>query len=489
MRSLLLLPLLTAALLALPALASAQVRDCNLIESVRYEETVQGGVSMVAITGPFLFRCADGTELRANYGTLNQGTRELFLNGNVFYRDPERQMTGQQARYSSAVQRLHATGDVVFTDIIGGSVLRGPEVEYYRVMPGRPLAQVIATQRPHVTLRPRSQRGTGGEPLEVDADRVTIVGEDQFSAVGRVVITRTDINANANEARFDSARELLELRGNANVRGEQFDLTGDRIDAILPEGGLQHVLARRNAALEGEDLRVQAPELQLFFARDSLERMVARSQAEGAEPGRATAISRTFRLDADSLDALLPGQRLERVIAVGSARGEARDTTGAGPDGQPAAEAVASGEAAAGLVIDRDWILGDTIIGFFSAVDTVPPPPDTAGQERQAEVQLDRILAQGSARSLYRIRRNDAPEDAPPALNYLAGDHIELTLAGGELEVANVTGLRRGVYLDPAPPAPAEEPVEEDTNATPAAPPAAAAAAGSAGRASRGRRP
>ncbi|HEV2129557.1 MAG TPA: hypothetical protein VGR27_00555 [Longimicrobiaceae bacterium] len=488
MRRALLLSLLAAGALVAPKPVDAQVqpRDCNLIESVRYEETVQGGVPMITITGPFLFRCADGTELRANFGTLDQATRELFLNGNVFYRDPERQMTSQQARYSSAIRRLHATGDVVFTDVVGGSVLRGPELEYYRVMPGRPLAQVIATSRPHVTLQPRSQRDTGGEPLEVDADRVTIVGEDQFSAVGRVVITRSDIDANANEARYDSARELLELRGSAQVRGEQFDLTGDRIDAILPEGGLQHVLARRNAALQGEDLRVQAPELQLFFARDSLERMVARGEAEGVEPGRATAISRTFRLDADSLDALLPGQRLERVIAVGSARGEARDTTEAGlPVPEPPAEA------ASGVITDRDWILGDTIIGFFSAVDTVTPPPNAAGEQRQAEVQLDRILAQGSARSLYRIRRNDAPPDAAPALNYLAGDHIELTLTEGELEVANVTGLRRGLYLDPAPPAPAEEAGEGDPSA---APPAAEPApptppAGGAARAAQRGRP
>ena len=42
-------------------------------------------------------------------------------------------------------------------------------------------------------------------------------------------------------------------------------------------------------------------------------------------------------------------------------------------------------------------------------------------------------------------------------MNYLAGETIELTFAKGELDVAQVTGLRRGLYLDPAVPPPTGE--------------------------------
>ncbi len=455
---------LTLALL--PEAAQAQGRDCNLLESDLVQESIQGGFSIITFTGRFAFRCADGTELRADFGTLNETTRELFLRGNVFYRDPERQLTSQQARYSSAVGRLHATGDVIFTDLAEGSSLRGPEVEYFRTMPGRPLAQVVATGRPHVTLLPRSQQGTDTEPLAVDGDRVTIVGEDQFSAVGRVVIRRSNLDANANQARFDGVRELLELRGSAEVRGEQFNLSAETIDAVLPQGGIERVLARQQAALVGEDLRVNAPELQLFFVRDSLQRMVARGAAEPQLRGRAIAISSTFRLEADSLDTLLPGQRLEQVIAVGNARGEALDTTRAG-------EASAANLIAGAVSTDRDWLTGDTIIGFFSPVPPAPPgDPVTPAAERapgEGEVQLDRLVARGSARSLYRVPPSEGNAgDGRFALNYLVGDTIELRLSSGELELANVTGLQRGVYLEPNPPPAAEEVPPATENAPPA---------------------
>lgn len=462
--------LLFSALIAFGALGAAdsghaqvQARDCNLAQSQTVQQSVQGGFSIVTLTGRFTFQCRDGTELRADFGTLNETTRELFLSGNVYYHDPERQMTADQARYLSAIRRLHATGNVVLTDRERGSVLRGPEVEYYRTMPGRPLSQVIATGRPRVTMAPQSQRADGTEPLEIDADRVTILGEDQFSAVGRVVITRTDLHSTANEARYDAAQEFLELRGSANVRGEQFHLSGERIDASLPDGGIERVLSRRNAALVGEDLRVQAPELQLFFARDSLERMVGRGQTEEVPDGRVTALSRTFRLDADSLDALLPSQRLQQVIAIGSAVGEARDTLEAGGSTDLLVTAGPPLTITEGSVpVDRDWILGDTIIGYFSAVAASPPAqPESSAAERD-ELQLDRILARGTARSLYRVARNEVPGE-PPSLNYLAGDTIELTLTAGELDVANVEGLRRGVYLEPVSAAPAADPAPETT--------------------------
>ena len=92
---------------------------------------------------------------------------------------------------------------------------------------------------------------------------------------------------------------------------------------------------------------------------------------------------------------------------------------------------------------------------------------------------LKRIVAHGDAQSLYRLENRDtthhAPAAAPPkqGLNYLAGEKIELTFAAGELEVANVTGLQRGLYLDPTPPTdPPGEPhlrrrVQADTESSP----------------------
>jgi hypothetical protein len=291
---------------------------------------------------------------------------------------------------------------------------------------------------------------------------MTMTGNDHFVAVGRVEIRRSDFQAFSNEARMDQVNEQMELLGQSRVQSEQFDLTADRIDMRMPGDRLERIHALNRAALIGDDLRVDAPELQLFFENDELERMIARVDDDASEQ-RPVATARGFRLEADSLDALTPAQQLERVVAVGNARGEATDTLGV-PPGRIEAPAPA-GDLASG---EHDWIVGDTVTGYFAAV----PIPDAGAEERldvaengdpQREVRLERIIALGSARSLYRVQ-NDRPDvGGRPGINYLIGDTIELTFDEGQLQVADVRGLDRGLFLDPEPvPTPDELPDEDD---------------------------
>jgi len=309
--------------------------------------------------------------------------------------------------------------------------------------------------------------------MNVDADRITILGED-LSASGNVVIDSRELTGNSAEASYARAAGRLEMRGQARMRGERFTLTGEEIDARVPNQTLEYVEARRNAQLAGEDLTVDAPELRIFFADELLQRLVAR-RGDTAGAAQPTAVATGFRLSADSLDALVPAQRLEQVIAIGAARAEAIDTAAAAP---PTAAAPGDTGAvhltAAGLAIDRDWVTGDTVIGYFEP-DTAAVRAQTAdttarpAAEREPEpVQIERLVARGAARSLYRVRDEGEASAARPALNYLAGELIELRFAGGELSTADVEGLQQGVYLDPTPPAP---PVESGTP-TPAMPPA-----------------
>jgi hypothetical protein len=217
------------------------------------------------------------------------------------------------------------------------------------------------------------------------------------------------------------------------------------------------------------------------------------------------ALARGFRMEADSLEALTPGQRVRQVTAIGEARGEAWDTARvAGPDpADPAAP-----DTVAGLALgERDLIFADTILGFFRddeavlaradtaaadtvAGDTVPVPPLAAAAGGE-EAELERVLAMGSARSLYRMRPSREEQGDPEArrgINYVIGDTIELTFTAGEVDVAHVRGLKRGVYLDPVQTAaaePAQEPAEDAPlpetprpEETPPAPPIAPAEVG-----------
>jgi hypothetical protein len=489
--------LLIAVLACAPsAAAQAPPEQCNILDSQQVERRVDAGVPMIYVTGPFLIRCGGGEELRALSGTVNEWTREIELIGNVFFQDPTRTLTANQANYWASLGRLYATGNVMFTDREEGSTIRGPELEYFRAMEGRPEPQVNAGQRPNLTLRPRDA-GPDAEPLDIDADRISIVGNDNLAAYGRVVIRRTDLHATAGEAHYDGVAETLDLRQNARIRSEEFNLSGEIVNARLPQGELEYVRARQNATLVGEELRVDAPELQLFFAQELLQRAVARGEvaADGARTGRAIATAREFRLEGDSIDALTPGQRVDRVIAVGRARGESIETLAEVPapadlpeDGAPPlARAVPAAPAAGAPTLptavptDRDWILGDTIIGYFeyaSAAEVVPPvegapvadvPEVELVQPADTGAVLRRIVAIGMAQSLYRAERAEgAAEDAPRGLNFLAGERIELTFEEGDLQVAEVAGLRRGLYLDPVP-VPATPAGETATDQTAAA--------------------
>ncbi|MBV9774314.1 MAG: hypothetical protein JO040_10215 [Gemmatimonadetes bacterium] len=496
MRLRLLAPL--ALLLAVPARGAAQAGSCELVESRQANAQQFGGFTVASISGPLRVVCQGGATLRADSAVIYQATNEVQLFRNVDYQDPTRRLTSQNATYNSTTGRLYATVDVTFTDLTRGSTLHGPELEYYREMPGRPQAQVIATQRPHLTVVPKNNDANAGsgnaanrqEPLQIDGDRVTTLGENYFAASGNVVIHRSDLDATATEATHDSQQETLQLRGNATIRGERFDLAGETVDATLPGGRIDHVVARQNAQLVSEKLRVDGPEIQLFFKDDLLQRLITFAarlagpppQTAGAPaPGAAGAAGRGneqpvvsangFVLQADSLEALLPGQRLDRVTAYRNARGETFDTVGRTPaaTGPRARLARIERPASAGLVQDRDWVTGDTITGYFVPADTTarpagarPPRPRTQGQSSSPEddVELKRVVARGSAHSFYRVREKEDPNAGAaqkgradrPGLNYLVGDQIELLLKNRELDVAHVEGLKRGVYLDPANP-------------------------------------
>jgi hypothetical protein len=468
----LLLGLLVA--IAVPVPGLAQAGSCQLVDNQYTERRSDGVFSTIFIQGPLLVRCTGGAEIRAEVGTLYELTREIHLSGNVSFRDPERRLISQNAVYSSVTGRLHATGDVVFTDLAEGMTLRGPELEYFRAMPDRPQSQTIAEQRPHLTLMPRPGSGDArpadSEPIEIDADRMTTIGNEQYTASGRVEIRRSDFEAFSREARVDQSEDRMELIGDARLVGEQFELRAERIDMLMPDDRLERLDAQDAAELVADDLRIDAPEVRLFFENDELQRMVARTGAAGA--ARAVATARAFRLEADSIDALVPNQRLEQVIAIGSARGESLDTT-AVPSGRIERAAPAGSLTSA----ERDWILGDTITSFFVAVE----PAEAADEEAPAreEVQLNRLLARGSAQSLYRVEstRNGAPQ-AQTGLNYLVGDMIELTFDEGQLSVAEVRGLKHGLYLEPNP-VPA---VESEEPSPPAADEPAPALLSRAGR-------
>jgi hypothetical protein len=481
MKRLALIPLALLALFAQAPGAAAQANVCELVYARAFSAVGAEGNRVVNAQGPLLVRCNNGEELRSDSAVVYQSQNEVHLFRQVDYQDPGRALTSDNAVYNSSTGRLYATGNVVFTDKQQGSTLRGPELEYFRAMAGRPQSQATATQRPHVTIRPRGGNTSGGttgtrrrQPMEIDADRVTSVGDRYMTATGNVVIVDNDTRSTAEEAYYDQVGDHVELRRRANVVNEQYQLSGDFISSDLRNGSISKVLAQTNARLVSERLTVTGPQLQLFFERDLLQRMISgRVTGPGApvdSTSRSVAVAKGFRLEADSLEALSPEQQLRQVNAVGKARGESWDTTGAVRVLVDTGAAAVRPDTATRVItqapdaIDqKDVLTADTIIAFFRSdsarADTTGPRlagrPVAAGRDTArrdtAQTQIERLLAIGDAHSIYRTRPDSTKpaNQQRPGINYLVGDRIDLRFKAGEVDVAHVRGLKQGLYLDP----------------------------------------
>jgi lipopolysaccharide export system protein LptA len=438
------------------------------------------GAGRITYVGRPYFICADGVRIWADSAVAYSGQNMSHLIGRVRYQDRTRELRADEARYFSQAGRLQANGNVVLRDTIQGSeitngdlvLLRGGNLrdqDQITVTTGpdlvRPVATMIIRSAPAAdTVReavadtaavdapPPPPRGPATDSVAtryvIHGDQLFFQGSAYFRASGSVVVEREALLAFADTVEYDQVAERMLLRGDARVRGERFTMSGQTVNIALPGGEMRSVRAVRDAVLTGEDLRVDAPLVQMIMDQGAMQRLVATplpgdpatgvlTAADSADRARPVAVAEGFRLTADSLDVVAPAERLERMVAVGKARGEtsARDSLNV-----PQLPEVAR----------TDWMEGDTLIATFSRVEPGPDlPPDTAA----AEYRLERVQAIGSARTLYRFLPEDtlfrAGVDAP-GIHYATGSRILIVFLEGEVDRMEMEGPSRGWHLEPA---------------------------------------
>lgn len=501
----------------MPALLQAQ-EECELLRSRWFQSiAVGGGHRIIFFSGPVSFRCRGGVLLRADSAEHFQAQNETHMLGSVTYTDSLKTFTAQRANYLRSEQRIVAWGAVEVRDLEDGSVVTGDTLRYLRPTSQRLEDQMTVTgRRPRAVLYLRGDTAqavdsprtmavaepgerapppdTAVRPYDVQADRLVLAGNRYFEATGRVRIQRDSLRAYAESAEYDRAPERLTLAQAARIEGDDYELFGDTVVLHLPGGEVRDISAQGDALLTGERLRVAAPRVRLALAGGALERIyalatpaagaareagppAAEERAERAEagmeepdtavaagPDRPEAVAQDFLLRADSIEVETPARRLERVVAVGAAHGEAiKSDTVLGPH--------------APLLIRRDWLEGDTIIAFFTGSDSatgVAVRPDSArpsgtadgaavGDTAREQVRVEKLIARGSARSLYRIVSADtvAPEGRCVSVHYVTGSEITITLEQGEVRQVSVRGPTRGVHLEPVPCGGTPPPVSE----------------------------
>jgi hypothetical protein len=332
--------------------------------------------------------------------------------GNVRFEDSTVVLTSEHASYYLRDERLDATGNAHLRNRVTGSVLRGPNLQYFRRVEGIRDTTVLTASN-HPTIEYRSERDTAdAEPYLIRADRVQFRGNSAASAWGTVTIDRSDFHSAADSATLDTEVGAGTLMSQARITGgdSAYTLVGRDIRYRLTDRILTWVQAEGAASAVSAEWLVAADTV----AFDVLDDRIQAGQAWG-DSSQARAVSVSNAITADSLAIDAPQQRLREVRGIGQAT--ARSLLDS-------------------LDADADWIAGDTVVAVFR------PPGEAGGGST-----LDGIVAVGRARARYRVFPESDP-DGEPDLSYSRGDRITAQFAENRLVRVDIVGATDGVYLE-----------------------------------------
>lgn len=374
------------------------------------------------------FRCkGTQTTLESDSIAYYSADGRVDMLGNVHIRDTTLALDARTAAYYLRDERLEAHNNVVAVNKHTGSVLRGPNLTYYRAVKGiRDTVEMRAAGRPTIEYRSAGD-SAGQEPYVIVADRVRFKGDDRMWGAGTVTIDRSDFAARGDSVNLDQAAGFGLLVGHPRIEGKQqehYTLVGTRIELALTGREIRLVKALGQGKATGSDWHLTADTIHLGLDQRKLQRAFA-----WGDSSRPYAVSTLNTIRSDSLALDVPNQVLTEARAFGKAYATSKRDSASTP-------------------ADIDWISGDTIVAnFVQETDTAGAPPRT---------RIQRILANGSARALtHHYAANDS---TPPAINYSRGLRIAVALKRAKVDRVVVSGRADGVQLDPRPvrPVPAD---------------------------------
>ncbi len=364
----------------------------------------------------------------AHYGAF----RRMDLVGHVAIRDTGLALDANFASYFLRDERLEAHYNVVAVNRRTGTVLRGPNLKYWRAVQGvRDTVEMYATQRPTVEYR-QSQPGdtSSNEPYIIVADRLRFKGDDRMWAGGKVTIDRSDFASRSDSMMLDQAtgfgvlvgKPSVEGRGRATTgnAGKNYTLVGTRIELGLARHDIRQVKALRHGKATGSDWVLTADTIDLRIADKLLQQTFA-----WGDSMRPHAISSLYTIQSDSLAIDSPAEILTESRAFGRAFSTAkRDSV------TPANE--------------TDWITGDSLtIRFAQEQDSTTNRPRS---------RLRQLVSRGSpARALTHHANERDTTHTGPSINYSRGHQITLAMLKDRIDRVVVGGKADGVHLEPKP--------------------------------------
>jgi hypothetical protein len=339
------------------------------LPSKQYNSYIGGGVIARCPAQKLVLR-SDSLE---SYGDEGR----FFFIGHVDYKAPQLALKSDFLTYFQREERLLAVVNVDAT-LPSGSKLKGPSLEFFKSIPKvRPQQRGIAIGRPTITLVERDAQGRAQPPATVTGNNVWLEGDSIVSSQGEVVVVRTELTATGDSLFLDSGKGILRMMRNPRIngtKGRPFTLVGETIDLLSRRKKLERVLAKNSAQATSEDLILKADSIDMRVTDDLLQRAVAWGK------NRARATSPTQTVISDSIDVLMPGQRVREMHAV----------RGASAEGAPDSTHFRTSE--------KDRLMGDTIIARFDSAFV----RDTAAKPR-----IRQLVSIGHATSLQHLAPRD----------------------------------------------------------------------------------
>ena len=203
-----------------------------------------------------------------------------------------------------------------------------------------------------MTIIDKDPSGKPQPPVNLTGNTIWLNGDSVVASSGNVIIVRPELTATGDSLFLDSGPGLLRLMRNPKVvgtKGRPFTLTGETIDLLTRRKKLERVLAKNRGVAVSQDLELKSDTIDLRVSDDLLQRAIVWGKS------RAFATSPSQTISADSIDVLMPAQKIRELHALrGASALGLPDTTKfqLAPD-------------------DRyDRLTGDTIVAEF---DSFPP--------------------------------------------------------------------------------------------------------------------
>src|SRR5216110_2646401 len=263
--------LATALVLQVPVdTAQGSGRPCQVaIDNMpRATQTLTGPDTNYFGAGGVRAHClGTGTTIAADSFAHYSAFRRMDLVGHVAIRDTGLALDANFASYFLRDERLEAHNNVVAVNRHTGSVLRGPNLKYWRAARGvRDTVEMYATQRPTVEYRQNQSGDTAAkEPYIIVADRLRFKGDDRMWGGGKVTIDRSDFAARSDSMLLDQRTGFGVLvgapsvegrgqgRGSAGQAAKNYTLVGTRIELGLAQRDIRQVKALGHGKATGAD--------------------------------------------------------------------------------------------------------------------------------------------------------------------------------------------------------------------------------------------